>query len=149
MKEKTIMTQIKMPSNIAFKLNNDQPVELTPTFEGTGSGSAYLLKNKIVVTLAAAQHTKYVNIPTPINFKVRDVRIRHDNDVASSVQIANTTDVITDAIAIAGVDTDIDRPVEIDNDYSSFNRGDNDLRLIIATGLFTGVVEIMIEPTIS
>lgn len=143
------MTQIKMPSNIAFKIRCGQPVELTPTFEGTGSGSAYFLKNKIVVTLALAQHTKYVNIPTPFNFKVRDVRIRHDNATASSVQIANTTDVITSAIGIAGVDKDIDRPVDIDNDYASFNRGDDDLRLIIATGLFTGIVEIMIEPTVS
>ena len=142
------MTQIKMPSNIAFKRTCGQPYDITPTFEGTGSGSAYLLGNKIVVTLAAAQVDKYVNIPTPLAFVVRDVRIRHDNATASSVQVANLTDVITSAIAIAASDKDIDEAVDIDDAYASFNRNENDLRLLIATGAFTGVVEIIIEPTV-
>lgn len=145
------MTQVKMMSNIALKLINKQPIDLTPVFSGSGTGSAYLLRNKIVVTLAAAEHTEKVTIPTPIDFVVRDVRIRHDNSTASSIQVvnANVTDHITSAIAIAGVDKDIDRLVDIDNDHASFSRGDDDLVLLIETGLFTGVVEIIIEPTVS
>ncbi len=143
------MTSLKSTrSDVFYKQKNMQPLDLTVTMEGTGSATAYLLGNKIIVTCAAAQVSKYVNISTPLGFTVRYARTRHDNATATSVQLANTTDAIGTAIAIAASDTDLDIQVDVDNAYATFLRGDDDLRLIIATGAFTGVVEIEIEPTV-
>lgn len=138
----------QIASNLWYKLINKQPIALTLTLEGTGSGTAYVRENKIFVTLAAAQVDKYVNLTTPFAFKVTDVLTRHDDSTACTVQVANTTDAITDAISLAASDTDLDRAAEVDNDYASFEADDDDLRLIIGTGAMTGIVEISIEPTV-
>ena len=144
------MTQVKMPSNIAFKLKNGQPYDVTPSFEGTGAGTAYYLDGKLVIKVTTeAEITKYIEIPTPFGFTVRDVRIRHDNATACSVQVLNTAQEIVAAIAIAAVDIDIDRALKIDNTSPSFNKGDDDLRFEIGTGAFLGEIEVIIEPTVS
>lgn len=144
------MTQVKMPSNIAFKLRSGQPIDVTPTFEGTGAGSAYYLENKLVVIVTTvAEINKYIQIPTPFGFTVRDVRIRHDDSTQCTVQVLNTAQEIVAAIAIAASDTDVDRAIKIDNTSPSFNKGDDDLRFEIGTGAFLGVIELIIEPTVS
>jgi len=142
------MSQNKMTTDVWWKQKNMQPFDLTTTLSGTGTATAYLLGNKIVVTCAAAQTAKTITITTPLGFVVRYVRIRHDNATASSVAVGNAAQAITGAIAIAASDTDLDVAVAIDDTSPSFAKGDDDLRLTIATGAFTGVVEIEIEPTV-
>ncbi|NQV19116.1 MAG: hypothetical protein HQ534_11320 [Armatimonadetes bacterium] len=126
-------------------LANGLPVPLTVTMEGTGSATAWITGNKIIVDLVAAQTGKYVNISTPIEFDVIGAHTIHGNATASTVQIANTTDAITSAIAMAAVDTDIDNPTTLDDAYWSFATGDNDLRLIIGTAAATGRLVIDID----
>jgi len=136
-------------SDIAYKMVNHQPVDLTVTLEGTGAASAVLLGKQIIVTLAAAESGKYVNISTPIGFRVVNAHSIHGNATASTWQLANTTDAINTAVIMAASDTDIDVSVDIDDAYSTFLRGDDDLRLIISVGAATAVVIIDIEPTIA
>jgi len=144
------MSNIKgIRSDIAYKMNNGQPVDLTVTMEGTGSGSAVLLGKQIIVTLVDAQTGKYVNISTPIGFRVLNATSVHQDATASTWQLANTTDAISDAVAMAAVDKDIDRPTTIDDAYNTFARGDDDLRLIIGTAAANAVITIDIEPTIA
>ena len=136
-------------SDIFQKMVNNQPVDLTVTLEGTGAASAVLLGKQIIVTLASAQSAKYVNISTPIGFRVLNAHSIHGDGTASSWQLANTTDAINTAVDMAASDTDLDVTVDIDDDYSKFLRGDDDLRLIISTGDAIGLVIIDIEPTIA
>ncbi|NHZ84984.1 MAG: hypothetical protein GWP19_03785, partial [Planctomycetia bacterium] len=72
----------------------------------------------------------------------------HNNATASTWQLANTTDAICTAVVMAASDTDIDNTIDIDDAYSKFLRGDDDLRLIISVAAATAVVVIDIEPTI-
>ncbi len=122
-------------------------VDLTLTFESTGSGSARILPTGvIVVDLAAALHTKYVQLTTPINFKVIDMHTIHGNATACTVALENTTDVVISAITVAASDKDIDRAADIDDTYHEFGIGDDDLRLQIETAAFTGRAIIAYEP---
>ena len=136
-------------SDIFYKMVNHQPVDLTVTLEGTGAATAVLLGKQIIVTLAAAQSGKYVNISTPIGFRVINAHSIHSDGVASTWQLANTTDAICTAVVMAASDTDIDVPVDIDDAYSAFLRGDDDLRLIISVAAANAVIVIDIEPTIA
>lgn len=135
-------------SDIAYKMANLQPVDLTTTLEGTGAATAVLLGKQIIVTLAAAQSGKYVNISTPIGFRVLNAHSIHNNATASTWQLANTTDAIATAVIMAASDTDIDVLVDVDDAYSTFLRGDDDLRLIISVAAATAIIIINIEPTI-
>ena len=135
-------------SDIWLKMFTGQPHDLTVTLEGTGSASAVLLGKQIIVTLAAAQSGKYVNISTPLGFRVVDAYSIHGNATASTWQLANTTDAINTAVVMAANDTDIDRTVDVDDAYSKFLRGDDDLRLIISVAAATAVIIINIEPTL-
>ncbi len=135
-------------SDIWLKMFTGQPHDLTVTLEGTGSASAVLLGKQIIVTLAAAQSGKYVNISTPLGFRVVDAYSIHGNATASTWQLANTTDAINTAVVMAANDTDIDKTVDIDDAYSKFLRGDDDLRLIISVAAATATIVINIEPTL-
>ena len=142
--------KLNMKSDVWFKLKNLQPYPLTATMEGTGTGAAQLINpNLIRVTLATAEVNKYVEISTPIGFTVKDVRIRHDNNTQCAIQVLNAAQEIVAAIAIAASDKDIDRALDVDNTSPAFIAGDDDLRLEISTGAFTGVVDIIIEPTVA
>ena len=135
-------------SDIWYKMVHGQPVDLTVTLEGTGAATAVLLGKQIIVTLAAAQSGKYVNISTPIGFRVINAHSIHGNATASTWQLANTTDAISTAVVMATSDTDIDVLVDVDDAYSKFLRGDDDLRLIISVAAATAVIIIDIEPTL-
>jgi len=120
---------------------------LTTTLEGTGSATAKVFLDKIIIDVAAGQVSKYINISTPYGFKLIDVHTIHGNATQCTVQVANTTDAITDALALAATDKVIDRALTIDDAYHEFDKADDDLRLIIGTGAFTGRVIINIELT--
>ena len=135
-------------SDIWYKMINGQPVDLTVTLEGTGSATAVLLGKQIIVTLVDAQTGKYVNISTPLGFRVLKAHSIHQDAVSSTWQLANTTDAIGTAVTMAASDTDIDNTIDIDDAYSTFKRGDDDLRLIIGTAAANAVIVIDIEPTI-
>ena len=128
---------------------NGQRYPVTPVFEGTGAGSAYYLKDKLVVIVegTVAEVNKYISIPTPFGFTVRDVRIRHDDGTQCTIQVLNTAQEIVPAIAIAATDIDVDRALQIDNTSPTFKRGDDDLRFEVGTGAFLGVIEVAIEHT--
>ena len=144
------MSNLKsVQSDIWYKMINNQPVDLTVTLEGTGAATAVLLGKQIIVTLAAAETGKYVNISTPIGFRIINAHSIHQNATASDWQLANTTDAINTAVVMAASDKDIDVTIDIDDAYSTFKRGDDDLRLIISTAAATAIIFIDIEPTIA
>ena len=136
-------------SEVWYKMRYHQPVPLTVTMEGTRSATASLLGNQIIVKLVAAEQNKYVNISTPLGFRVLNAHSIHGNATAASWQLTNTADAINTAVDMAASDTDIDVNVDIDDDYSEFLRGDDDLRIEITTGASTGQVVIEIQPTLA
>ena len=123
---------------------------LTVTMEGTGSATAKIFQDKIIVDASAAQSGKYINISTPLGFKVipPGIYLQHDNATECTVQTLNTAGEIIPAITIAASDTDVDGPaVSIDNAYAEFSAGDDDLRFEIGTAAFTGRIVLFIELT--
>ena len=144
------MSKLKsVRSEVWYKMKYNQPIDLTTTMEGTGTGSAVLLKNRIIVTLAAAEVNKYVNISTPLGFRVVKAYSVHTNATAATWQLVNTGDAICVAVVMAAVDKDIDKMIDIDDDYSTFLRGDDDLRVAITTGAASCVIVIDIQPTLA
>jgi len=119
-------------------LGNGLPVPLTVTMESTGSATAWISGNKLIVDCAAAAASAYVNIATPIAFDIINVEFTHGNATTCSVQCLNTGDAITDDVTIAAADNDVDRATTLDDDYNSFAIGDDDLRFEVTTGAFTG-----------
>ena len=125
------MSKLNMRSEIWYKMKHNQPVPLTVTMEGTGSAVAELFKKKIIVTLTDAEVDKYINISTPIGFRVVGGYSIHTDANDFDWQLCNTGDAITSAIAVAAVDADIDHAVDIDDAYNEFARSDDDLRIEI------------------
>lgn len=118
-----------------------QVVPIKVTMEGTGSATAKLYPNyKIVVVADAAQNSKYINLATPIGFKLVDMKTIHQNATACSVQALNTAAAITDDVSIAASDKDIDRATSIDDAAYEFAADDDDLRFEITTAAFTGII---------
>ena len=140
------MSKLLERSEIWYKLRNGQPVPLTVTMEGTGSAVANLYRDKIIVDCVDAQVNKYINVSTPMAFEIINAFVIHQDANDCAVQVANTGDAVTDAIAIAAVDKDIDLVSTIDDAYSTFQRGDDDLRLEVTTDALVGKVIIGIEP---
>jgi len=119
---------------------------LTVTMGGTGSATAKIFADKIIVDASAAEAAKTITLTTPMSFKVLDMFTIHGDTTACTVQLKNNTDAVTDAVSLAASDTDIDRAIEIDDAYDDFTKDDDDLVLAIGTGAFTGRVVIMIQP---
>jgi len=126
-------------------LANGLPVELTATPEGTGSATAWISGNYLFVLCVDCQHVKYVNVTTPIAFDILDIEIIHTDGVTCSVQCLNTGDAISDDVTLAASDTDIDRPTTIDNDYNSFDAGDDDLRFEVSTAGLNALIICVID----
>lgn len=144
------MTNIKgIRSDIWYKMKYHQPVDLVTTLEGTGAASAVLLGKQIIVTLVSAEVNKYVNISTPLGFRVLGAYSIHQDANDFDWQLVNTGDAITSAVAVAASDTDIDIAVDIDDDYSTFERNDDDLRIEITTDAAVATIVIDITPIIA
>ena len=144
------MTKLKsVRSEVWYKMKYGQPLDLTTTMEGTGAATAVLLKNRIIVTIAAGEVNKYVNISTPLGFRVVKAYSVHTDNTNSSWQLVNTGDAINTAVEMAASDKDIDTMVDIDDDYSTFLRGDDDLRVEITTGEANCIIVIDIQPTLA
>ena len=144
-----------MPSNVKgirsdvyYKLKYGQPVDLTVTLGSTGTGNAQLFKNRIIVNLAAALHANTVTITTPIGFRIVNVFSITEAASAATIIVKNGAGVITSTITMTA-DKDIDRVTSIDDQYSTFLRGDDDLVLTIGVAACTGTIVIEIEPTIA
>ena len=135
-------------SDIAYKMVNNQPVDLTLTFGSTGSGNAQLLGKQIIVNLTAALHANNVTITTPIGFRVLNAHSIAEAASAATWIIKNAAGVITSTQTMTA-DKDIDVPTTIDDAYSTFARGDDDLVIAIGTAACTGTIVIDIEPTIA
>lgn len=130
-----------------YLITNADGVSLTATLSGTGSATAKLFPDKIIVDCSAAQTGKTITLTTPIGFKVLDAFTIHGNATGSKVQIKNNTGAITDEITAAASDKDIDRATTIDDDYWEFNKDDDDLVIAVGTAAFTGRIVIEIQPT--
>jgi len=144
------MSNIKgIRSDIWYKMKYHQPVDLTTTMEGTGSATAVLLGKQIIVTLVDAEVDKYVNISTPLGFRVIGAYSIHQDANDFDWQLKNTAGAISDAVGVAAVDTDIDKAAKINDAYSTFLRGDDDLRIAITTDAGVAIIVIDIEPTIA
>jgi len=125
-------------------LADGQPVQLTTTMGSTGSATAWITGNRIIVNCAAALHSNTVTISTPINFEVIDVHTIQGAGTSSTVIVKNGSSTISSTIT-AGADKAIVRATTIDDAYSSFSNGDNDLVLTIGAEAFTGIVIITID----
>ena len=144
------MSNIKgIRSDVWYKMKYHQPLDLTVTMEGTGSATAVLLGKQIIATLVSAQVNKYVNISTPLGFRVIRAYSIHQDANDFGWQLKNTAGAITDAVAVAASDTDIDKAVEIDDAQSTFARNDDDLRIAITTDAAVAIIVIEIEPTVA
>ena len=144
-----------MPSNIKgirsdiwYKLKYHQPVDLTCTLGSTGSANAQLFAKRIIVNLAAALHANTVTITTPIGFRIVNVYSICEAASAATVIVKNAAGVITSTITMTA-NKDVDRVTSIDDAYSTFARGDDDLVLTIGVAACTGTIVIEIEPTIA
>ena len=123
-------------------------VTLTVTMEGTGSATALMTPyGLIIVDADTAEASKYINLSTPLSFKVIDVHTIHGDTTACTVTISNAGSAISDAISLAASDTDIDRAAEIDDAYDDFTYDDNDLRIDVGTDILIGRVIIHIQYT--
>ena len=142
------MSNLKARSDVAYKMVQGQPVDLTCTLGSTGAATAVLYRNRIVVNMAAALHANDVTITTPIGFRVLNAYSVCEAASAATVIVKNTASVISSTITMTA-DKDIDVITSIDDTYSTFARGDDDLVLTIGTAACTGTVVIDIEPTIA
>jgi len=128
-------------------LANGLPVPLTITFEGTGAGTAWISGNMIFVNVTTVlEHTKYINLTTPIAFNVVNFwSIKGNGTASGTLTLLNTVGAISDAIVLTTADKTIDRATTIDNDYSSFNEDDDDLRVEVGTAAYLGLMVIEID----
>ena len=128
-----------MKSSGYYKASGYRPLGLT--FEGTGSGSAYLYDNVIYVTLTAAQQDKYVKIEIPFKLRVVDQFVIGLNSTSAAAKVGNdTTDIAT--VAATGADKALKRATAIDDAQWNFDKDDDDLYINVATGaatVFTGI----------
>lgn len=143
------MNKLQVRSEIWYKLKHGQPIDLVVTMESTGSASAKMYIDKIVVECSNAKEGKHINISTPFAFEIIDAMTIHEDGITTDVQICNGADAITEALTIAANDEDIDKFTEIDESKSTFQRGDDDLQLEITSNPFYGKVIIEIEPIVS
>ena len=139
-KEWTIIDKIGLWLNIDY-------FTPTATLSGTGSATVKYVDDKIVVDCSAAQASKTITIPTPLDFKIVDVMTIHANTTACTVQVKNGASAVSDAISIGTGGTDIDKAGTIDTTKAVFAAGDDDLVIAIGTAAFTGRVIIDIERT--
>jgi hypothetical protein len=144
------MSNIKgIRSDVWYKMKYHQPLDLTITMEGTGSATAVLLGKQIIVTVVAGQINKYVNISTPLGFRVINGYSIHTDNTNSSWQLVNTAAAIHTAVEMAASDTDIDKMAQVNDANNIFARGDDDLRVEITTGEANCIIVIDIEPTVA
>lgn len=130
-----------------YLITNADGVSLTATLSGTGSATAKLFPDKIIVDCSAAEHAKTVTLTTPIGFKILDVWTVHGNATSCTVQVKNGSTAVSDAISIAASDKDIDRATTLDDAQWEFTKDDDDLVIAPGTAAFTGRVVIEIQPT--
>ncbi len=136
-------------SDIWYKMVNSQPVDLTVTLEGTGAATAVLLGFQIIVTIAAGEVNKYINISTPLGFRVTNGYSIHTDNTNSSWQLVNTAAAIHTAVEMAASDKDIDKMAQVNDTNAVFVRNDDDLRVEITTGEANCIIVIDIEPTVA
>ena len=142
------MSNLKARSDKAFKMINLQPVDLTCTLSSTGAATAVLSGKQIIVNLVAALHAHTVTITTPIGFRVLNAHSICEAASAATWIIKNGAGVITSTQTMTA-DKDLDVATTIDDTYSTFARGDDDLVITIGTAACTGTIVIDIEPTIA
>ena len=142
------MSNLKARSEIAYKMINGQPVDLTTTLSSTGAATAVLLGKQIIVNMVAALHAHTVTITTPLGFRVLNAHSICEAASAATWIIKNGAGVITSTQTMTA-DKDIDVATSIDDTYSTFARGDDDLVITIGTAACTGTIVIDIEPTIA
>lgn len=129
-----------------YIMQNPVGKELSVTMGGTGSAEALLFPDKIIVDADSAQASKDITITTPIDFKVTDMRIIHQDSTGCSVQLKNDSTAVTDDVTIAASDEDIDRASSIDDAQYEFSVGDDDLVLTPSSDALVGTVIIDIQP---
>ena len=119
---------------------------LTVTMESTGSAVAYMYDNQIFIECTAAAINKYVEVTTPIGFKVIDHYNILDGTTSSAVTAANGASQLSTVAATGTTDGALKRATVLDTDEWQFDAGDDDLRLDVATGAFTGIAVLTIVP---
>ena len=131
-----------LKSSIWLKQNN-APIELDLTFSGAGAGTATLYQNKLCVNLTtgAATGTSSVTIDQKYFGGMRLVNsyIIASGTTASTLEVNNGTDAITDAIAHGTSDKVHVRMGTLDDAYWDFTDSDQ-IKFDIGTGVFAGLV---------
>ena len=142
------MSKLAQRSDVFYKLNNGQPVDLTCTLSSTGAATAKLYRNKIVIDCVAALHAHTVTITTPLAFEVMNFHIIQESSQACTIIVGNAAGAISDTVTVT-TDKTLYYPTTIDDVYSKFARGDDDLRITVGgAGAFTGKIVIRYEPVV-
>lgn len=136
-----------MKSNAYFKLQGGG-YDLSLTFEGTGSGNAWLQGNKVYVDLTSAQAGKYVLISDEIFDGCRVVDAYFVQTAANSTSTitlqkfdGTTETAISDTVSMTG-DKDLVPVGELDDaawELGIKSDGVECLQLEVATAAFSGM----------
>lgn len=143
------MSNLIQRSDIAYKLNNGQPIDLTCTVTGvSGAAKAKLFQRRIIVDLVAALNTETVTINTPIAFEILDVYVIQEASSTTAIQVKSDSGDITNDITVTTINT-LYYAASINDDNGIFARGDDDLILAIGgSNAATAKVIITIEPVV-
>jgi hypothetical protein len=134
------MALINKPKSVGNWRQAGGAVDVTVTMEGTGSATAYIIGNQIIVDCAAAEVSKWVGLTIPFDLILTDQRNHLDGTTSSTVLAYNNTSQIMTVAATGTTEGAIKRATVCDTTYWAFSKGDTDLYLEVTTGAFTGVV---------
>ena len=119
-----------------YSLMKQNIVSFTATCDDTGATVTAKLYPDFTlhVTISGAANGKIVTVNTPFGFKLVDLMCIATGTVTTGTLTAkNSTDAITSAVVVT-TDKVITRTTLIDDEYYEFTAGDNDLKLVVATG---------------
>ena len=136
----------KLTNQAVAALGKGLPVKLTVTMEGTGSATAWITGDMIIINCVAAELGKYIDLTTPIDFDVTHMHtIKGDATASVAITVSNGGTDLSDAVALTTADKSENDSSTIDDDNNSFSVDDDDLRLEIATAAFTGYIILDID----
>lgn len=133
---------MSLKSSLWFRQNN-APLELDLTFSGAGAGTATLYQNKLCINLTTGAAVAGSSVTVDQKYfggmRLVDVYIIASGTTASTLEVNNGTDAITDAIAHGTADKTRVAVGTVDDAYWDFTDSDQ-VKFDIGTGVFAGLV---------
>jgi len=125
-----------------------QGLSLDTTVTGNGTGTAEVQDNMMVVKLTTVTDAKrnYTTVNTPFSFKILEAVVYSATATTAEthfVGIRNGTDVIASNAQLGTIDY-LSYITDLDNTYTSFVKGDNDL-VVTLSGSSIGTAVAVIQ----